>query len=86
MLNFITRKSFLIPSFDLDAKEEEKLNRFLLVLHKSKIEELFPIRDEKCSEKGGRPSYSYYDLPSVELASEAVIVYRFIIQRDIVLL
>ncbi len=62
MLNFTTRKTFLIPSFDLDAKEREKMDEFLAVLEKSGIEELFPKKEEWCADKGGRPSYSYYDL------------------------
>ena len=43
MLNFTTRRTFLVPSFNLDAKEREKLDRFLRVLERSKIEELFPV-------------------------------------------
>jgi len=62
MLNFTTRETFLVPSFDLDVEEREIMDRFLLVLEKSKVEELFPVRDEKHFEKGGRPPYSYYDL------------------------
>ncbi|MBR3250104.1 MAG: transposase [Erysipelotrichaceae bacterium] len=62
MLNFTTRKTFLVPSFDLDAKEEEKMDRFLYVLEKSKIAELFPFKDETGIDKGGRPHYSYYDM------------------------
>ncbi len=62
MLNFTMRKTFLIPSFDLDAKEREKLDRFLRVLERSKIEELFPVKEDFVSDKGGRPHYSYYDM------------------------
>ena len=62
MLNFTTRKTFLIPSFELDKKEMEKMDRFLLVLQKSDVSKLFPVKDEKDFEKGGRPSYSDYDL------------------------
>ena len=67
MLNFTTRKTFLIPSFDLDLKEREKMDRFLLVLQKSSIEELFESRDKTYSDKGGRPPYSCYDLLSTIL-------------------
>ena len=62
MLNFTTRKTFLVPSFDLDAKEEKKMNRFLSVLEKSKVAELFPLKEETGADKGGRPHYSYYDM------------------------
>lgn len=67
MLNFTTRKTFLVPSFDLDAKERDKLDRFLLVLDKSGVSDLFPKKDLKEYEKGGRPHYSYYDLFSTIL-------------------
>ena len=67
MLNFTTRKTFLFPSFELDEKEREKLDRFLLLLEKSKVEELFSIRDDKYFEKGGRTPYSCYDLFAVIL-------------------
>lgn len=62
MLNFTTRKTFIVPSFDLDAKEEEKMNRFLSVLEKSKVADLFPHKEETGIDKGGRPRYSCYDL------------------------
>ena len=32
MTNFTTRNTFLIPSFDLDIKEREKIDRFLYIL------------------------------------------------------
>lgn len=57
MLNFTTRETFLIPSFDLEVKEREKLDKFLLLLEKSNIDEFFP-KDED----NGRNHYSYYDL------------------------
>ena len=62
MLNFTTRKTFLIPSFELDLEEREKMNRFLRILERSKIEELFPVRADLTADKGGRPAYSHYDL------------------------
>ena len=60
MLNFTTRKEFLVPSFDLDLKDQEKMDKFLLLLQKSNVEKLFP--NAPISSKGGRPHYSYYDL------------------------
>ena len=60
MLIFTMRKTFLIPSFDLDAKEREKLDRFLRVLERSKIEKLFPVKEDFVSDKG--PHYSCYDM------------------------
>ncbi len=62
MLNFTTRKTFLIPSFELDVKEREKMDRFLRVLERSGIDELFPLKDDRYFDKGGRPPYSFYDL------------------------
>ena len=67
MLNFTTRKTFLVPSFELDVKEREKLDRFLSVLEKSGIGELFPVREDFGTDKGGRPHYSYYDMLAVIL-------------------
>lgn len=57
MLNFTTRETFLIPSFDLDVKERDKLDKFLLLLEKSNIDEFFPKEEVL-----GRNHYSYYDL------------------------
>ena len=58
MPNFTTRKTFLVPSFDLDVKEEEKMYRYLTLLEKSNVSKLFPKRSEVDLLKGGRPSYN----------------------------
>ena len=58
MPNFTTRKTFLVPSFDLDVKEEEKMYRYLTLLEKSNVSKLFPKRSEFDLLKGGRPSYN----------------------------
>lgn len=58
---FTTRKQFLIASFELDSKEQEKLDRFLHILDESGVSEL--IRKETVNtSKGGRPPYRDYDL------------------------
>lgn len=62
MFNFTTRKVFLIPSFDLDVKEIEKLDKYLLLLEKSKVDKFFPKKEYLDNGNGGRPHYSYYDL------------------------
>ena len=62
MTNFITRKSFLVPSFELDVKEAEKLDRFLMVLYKSGVDKLISTKEFLIQENGGRPPYSPYDL------------------------
>ena len=67
MLNFTTRKTFLIPSFELDLEERDKIDHFLRILERSKIEELFPVRECFTADKGGRPAYSHYDLLATTL-------------------
>lgn len=62
MPNFTTRKTFLVPSFDLDVKEEEKMYRYLTLLEKSNVSKLFPKRSEVDLLKGGRPSYNNCNL------------------------
>ena len=41
---FTTRETHLFPSFRLDVKEQEKLDRFLLLLDRSDVAELFPLK------------------------------------------
>ena len=62
MTNFTTRETFLVPSFELDLQEREKLDRFLLLLEKSNVKEFFPKKSEIDLLRGGRPSYNPYDL------------------------
>ena len=62
MLNFTTKETFIVPSFDLDKEERAKLDRFLRILDKSGVSMFFPTRSVSDLEKGGRPHYSYYDL------------------------
>jgi len=64
---FTTRETYLFPSFGLDVKEQEKLDRFLLLLDRSGVSELFPLKDMNELRTGGRPHYSYYDLFAVIL-------------------
>jgi transposase len=64
---FTTRETHLFPSFRLDVKEQEKLNRFLLLLDRSEVAELFPLKDMNEIKSGGRPHYSYHDLFAVIL-------------------
>lgn len=61
MNHFTTRKQFLLPSFELNIKEQEKLDKFLLVLDKSNVSELIWKGDEY-SPKGGRPPYRECDI------------------------
>lgn len=56
---FTTRKTFLVPSFDLEAKEREKMDRFLLLLKRSGVESFLPEKDDF---PFGRPPYACDDL------------------------
>lgn len=67
MSNFTTRKTFLLPSLDLDVKERNKIDKFLYLLEKSNVESLFPKRKIDESFNGGRPSYSYHNLLAIVL-------------------
>ena len=62
MTNFTTRKTFLVPSFDLDVKERDRLDRFLLLLSNSGVSKFFQTKEPYELEKGGRPSYNPYDM------------------------
>lgn len=64
---FTTREQFLFSSFTLDMQEQEKLDRYLLLLDKSGVSELFPKKDLYEQQKGGRPHYRYTDLFAVVL-------------------
>ena len=52
----------LFSSYQLNKKEEEKLNRFLLFLENSGIGKLIYQECYKDHSKGGRPPYNYYNL------------------------
>lgn len=59
---FTTRKVFLVPSFDLNAKEEEKMLKFLDLLEKSNVASIIEKSIKNNKGKGGRPSVNYYNL------------------------
>lgn len=59
---FITKQLSLFSSYQLNKKEEEKLNKFLLFLENSGIGELIHQECYKDHSKGGRPPYNYYNL------------------------
>ena len=59
---FITKQLGLFSSYQLDKKEEEKLNRFLSFLENSGVGELIHQECYKDHSKGGRPPYNYYNL------------------------
>lgn len=62
MLYFIISKIFLIPSFDLEAKEREKIDRFLLFLENSQVGNVISKYVKNNTLKGGRPNCNYYKL------------------------
>lgn len=62
MNNFTTRNLFLFPSFTLDEKEQEKLDRFLIVLDKSGVADVLDSVKPRDYKTGGRPSFNHYDL------------------------
>ena len=59
---FTTKQLGLFSSYQLNKKEEEKLNRFLLFLENSGVGELIHQECYKDHSKGGRPPYNYYNL------------------------
>ena len=59
---FIISKIFLIPSFDLEVKEREKIDRFLLFLENSQVGNVISKYVKNNTIKGGRPNCNYYKL------------------------
>lgn len=59
---FITSKVFLTPSFELDVKEREKIDRFLQFLESSGVGSIISNYVNNRSSKGGRPNCNYYRL------------------------
>lgn len=59
---FTTKQLGLFSSYQLNKKEEEKLNRFLIFLEDSGVGELIHQECYKDHSKGGRPPYNYYNL------------------------
>lgn len=62
MTYFTTGKIFLIPSFDLEVKELEKIDRFMIFLENSNVGEVISRYVKNNSQKGGRPNCNYYHL------------------------
>jgi len=71
---FNTGKTFLVPSFDLEAKERERIERFLALLDNSGVGKIIGKYIKNNTPKGGRPGYNYYHL-------FAAIVYGFAFTR-----
>ena len=71
---FNTGKIFLVPSFDLEVKEQEKIERFLTLLDNSGVGKIVDKYIKNNTSKGGRPGYNYYHL-------FATIIYGFAFTR-----
>ena len=67
---FNTGKVFLLPSFDLEVKEQEKICRFLDLLDKSGVDRIILKYINNKNGLGGRPNSNYFRL-------FATIVYGF---------
>ncbi len=59
---FTTSKIFLIPSFELDVKEMEKIEKFLLFLENSSVGNIISKYVNNNTSNGGRPNCNYYRL------------------------
>lgn len=59
---FNTGRIFLVPSFELEVKEKEKIERFLTLLDDSGVGEIISKYVKNETPKGGRPGYNYYRL------------------------
>lgn len=62
MTYFTTSKIFLVPSFELDVKESEKIDKFLLFLENSQVGNVITKYVKNNTSKGGRPNCNYYRL------------------------
>ncbi len=62
MTYFTTGKIFLVPTFDLDVKERNKIDNFLLFLEKSQVGDVINRYIKNNTSKGGRPNCNYYHL------------------------
>ena len=60
-------KTFLLPSFDLDVKEQLNIERFLQLLDDSGVDTIISKYIKNNSSSGGRPGYNYYHLFSTIL-------------------
>lgn len=76
---FTSRKVFLVPSFDLNLEEEEKILKFLQLLENSNVSYIIKKTIKKTIKNntinGGRPNVNYYNL-------FATILYGFAFGKD----
>lgn len=72
---FNTGKIFLVPSFDLEVQEQQKIERFLTLLDNSGVGKIIDKYIKNNTLKGGRRGYNYYRL-------FATIIYGFAFTRS----
>lgn len=74
MAYFTNSKVFLLPSFDLEVKEQDKIDRFLSFLEHSGVGAVIEKEVRNATSRGGRPNCNYHHL-------FAAIVYGFAFDR-----
>ena len=74
MSYFTSSQIFLVPSFDLEEKEQARIDRFLAFLEDSGVGAIIEKEIRNNSAAGGRPNCNYYRL-------FAVILYGFAFDR-----
>jgi len=62
MAYFTTRKLFLVPSFNLEEKEEAIFDKFFIFLEESGVGSVIEKSIKNETSKGGRPNVNYYNL------------------------
>ena len=75
MSYFTIQQLHLLPSFDLEVKEREKIYRFLQFLDDSCVGEVIQQTIQNGKGKGGRPNCNYHRL-------FATILYGFAFGKD----
>ncbi len=62
MSYFNTKRLFLVPSFDIEVQEQEKIEKFLMLLDNSGVSNVISKYINNNTSKGGRSGYNYYRL------------------------
>ena len=72
---FTTKQLGLFSSYQLNKKEEENLNKFLMFLENSGVGELIHQESYRDHSKGGRPPYNYYNLFAASIYAFSIFSY-----------
>ena len=62
MEEFFARQMFVVPSFDLEAEEQQIFDKFYHFLDNSGVAEIIKRAIKNGTKKGGRPNVNYYNL------------------------